>query len=480
MKSSEKIDMDANEALDKILNPKSLAVIGASTDPFKWGYMLLNAVKQSGFEGEIYPINPKAEEILDLKCYPNVKDVPGNIDMGLVVVPARIVPSVFQDMKEKNIKGAVVITSGFSEAGEEGADLIKQIKDVAEGNTRFIGPNCMGVTSSDAKLSALMIPFLHESGKVAFVSQSGGYGLQLYLRADAMGVGVNKFISSGNESDLKGWNYLEYFGQDDNTEIIAMYIEGLKEGRKWFETAKTVTPKKPIVAIKVGVTEAGSKAAASHTGSIAGSDKVYDAAFKQAGVIRAYDAGEMFDFVKGLLYCPLPEGKNIGIVSNSGGVAVETADRLIQNDLNVPTLNEEAQEEIKELIPDFGNPKNPVDLTATLDMNSFLNVPDVVLKQPEIHGMITINLGTSIIKTMFPDVPDEDLQGMYEWINGTLLKTYKKYDKPVIVIDPAADVAGASAKILEKEEIPVYTTPERAADVMGVLYRRKQFLDKVQ
>ncbi|MBD3205227.1 hypothetical protein GF319_02645 [Candidatus Bathyarchaeota archaeon] len=472
--------MDANEALDKILNPKSVAVIGASTDPFKWGYMLLNAVKTSGFEGEIYPINPKAEEILDLKCYANVKEVPGEIDMGLVVVPARIVPSVFQDMKEKNIKGAVVITSGFSEAGEEGADLIKQIKDVAEGNTRFIGPNCMGVTSSDAKLSALMIPFLHDSGKVAFVSQSGGYGLQLYLRADAMGVGVNKFVSSGNESDLKGWNYLEYFGQDENTKIIAMYIEGLKEGRKWFETAKTVTPKKPIVAIKVGVTEAGSKAAASHTGSIAGSDKVYDAAFKQAGVIRAYDAGEMFDYVKGLLYCPLPEGKNIGIVSNSGGVAVETADRLIQNDLNVPTLNDEAQEEIKQLIPDFGNPKNPVDLTATLDMNSFLNVPDVVLKQPEIHGMITISLGTSIIKTMFPDVPDEDLQGMYEWINGTLLKTYKKYEKPVIVIDPAADVAGASAKILENEQIPVYTTPERAADVMGVLYRRKQFLEKVK
>ena len=429
MKSLELINVNSNEALDKILNPKSVAVIGASTDPFKWGCMLLNAVKQSGFEGEIYPINPKADEILDLKCYSSVKDVPGDIDMGLVVVPARVVPSVFQDMKEKSIKGAVVITSGFSEAGEEGAQLIKQIREIAKGHTRFIGPNCMGVTSSDAKLSALMIPFLHDSGKVAFVSQSGGYGLQLYLRADAMGVGVNKFISSGNESDLKGWNYLEYFGQDDNTKIIAMYIEGLKDGRKWFETAKKVTPKKPIVAIKVGVTEAGSKAAASHTGSIAGSDKVYDAAFKQAGVIRAYDAGEMFDFVKGLLYCPLPEGKNIGIVSNSGGVAVETADRLIQNGLNVPTLNEEAQKEIQNLIPDFGNPKNPVDLTATLDMNSFLNVPDVVLKQPEIHGMITISLGTSIIKTMFPDVPDEDLQGMYEWINGTLLKTYKKYVK---------------------------------------------------
>ena len=472
--------MDAKEALDKILMPESVAVIGASTDPFKWGYMLLNAIKQSGFEGDIYPINPKAEEIQGLKCYASVRDVPGDVDMALVVVPARFVPGVFEDLKAKGTKGAVVITSGFSEAGEEGRQMIRQILETADGHTRFIGPNCMGVTSSAAKLSALMIPFLHESGDVAFVSQSGGCGLQLYLRASAMGVGVGKFISSGNESDLKGWNYLEYFGQDDDTRIITMYIEGLKNGRKWYEAAKEVTKKKPIVAIKVGVTEAGSKAAASHTGSIAGSDKVYDAAFRQAGVIRAYDAAEMFDFVKGLLYCPLPEGLNVGIVSNSGGVAVETADRLIQNGLNVPTFSEEAQEEIKQLIPAFGNPRNPVDLTATLNMNSFLNVPDIVLKQPEIHGMITISLGTSIIKTMFPDVPDEDLQGMYEWINGTLLKTYKKYDKPVIVIDPAADVAGASAKILEKEKVPVYTTPERAADVMGVLYKRKLYLDKVK
>jgi len=472
--------LDAKEALDKILMPGSVAVIGASTDPFKWGYMLLNAVKQSGFEGDIYPINPKAEEIQGFKCYASVRDVPSDVDMALVVVPARFVPGVFEDMKAKGVKGAVVITSGFSEAGDEGRQMIKQILDTAEGSTRFIGPNCMGVTSSKAKLSALMIPFLHESGDVAFISQSGGYGLQLYLRASAMGVGIGKFISSGNESDLKGWNYLEYFGQDDDTDIIAMYIEGLKDGRRWYEAAKQVTPRKPIVAIKVGVTEAGSKAAASHTGSIAGSDRVYDAAFRQAGVIRAYDAAEMFDFVKGLLYCPLPQGPNIGIVSNSGGVAVETADRLIQNGLNVPTFSEEAQEEVKQLIPAFGNPKNPVDLTATLNMNSFLNVPDIVLKQPEIHGMITISLGTSIIKTMFPDVPEEDLQGMYEWINGTLLKTYKKYDKPVIVIDPAADVAGASAKILEKEKVPVYTTPERAADVMGVLYKRNLYLDKVR
>jgi acetyltransferase len=471
--------LDANIALNNILKPKSVAVIGASTDPFKWGHMLLNAIMKSGFEGPIYPINPRADEILGIKCYSSVKDIGEPVDMALVVVPARFVPNVFQDLVDIGTKGAVVITSGFSEAGEEGKKLIADTLMISEGNIRFIGPNCMGVTSSESKLSALMIPFLHERGEVTFISQSGGYGLQLYIRASAMGVGIGKFVSSGNESDIKGWNYLEYFGNDDNTKLIALYIEGLKNGRKWFKAAKEVSKKKPIVAIKVGVTEEGSKAAASHTGSIAGSDSIYDAAFKQAGVIRAYDSSEMFDYVKGLLYSPLPKGKNMAIVSNSGGVAVETADRLIKNGLNIPVFSEEAQTKIKELIPAFGNAKNPVDLTATLNMNSFLNVPDIVLRQTDIHGMISISLGTSIIKTMFPDVAEEDLKGMYQWINTTLLKTYKKYEKPVIIIDPSADVAGESAKILETANIPVYTTPERAADVMGVLYKRKLYLDKV-
>jgi len=471
--------METKKSLDSILNPKSVAVVGASSDPFKWGYMLLNAVKESGFEGDIYPINPKGGEILGLPVYTSVKEVPGTIDSAIVVVPARFVPSTFEDMVEKGVKGAVVITSGFSETGEEGKKAIEQILNTAKGSLRFIGPNCMGITSSKAKISALMIPFLHESGDVAFISQSGGYGLQLYLRASSMGVGIGTFISSGNESDLKGYEYLKYFGEDPDTKLITMYIEGLKNGRRWYEEAKKITPKKPIVVIKVGVTEEGSKAAASHTGSIAGSDKVYDAAFKQAGVIRATDSVEMFDYIKGLLYCKLPEGPNMAIVSNSGGIAVETADRLIQNGLNVPTFNPNAIEEVRNVIPAFGNSKNPVDLTATLDMNSFLKTPDIVLKQPEIHGMITIGLGTAIISTMFPGTPQEDLDGMIGWINGQLITTYQKYDKPVIVIDPAADVAGGSAKIMEASKVPVYTTPERAADVMGVLYRRKLYLDKV-
>ena len=471
--------MEAKEALDRILMPRSVAVIGASTDPFKWGYMLLAAIQKGGFAGELHPINPRAEEILGLKCYPSVRGVPGEVDMALVVVPARAVPSVFEDMVAKGVKGAVVITSGFSETGEEGRRAVEQIRETSAGRLRFIGPNCMGVTSSPGKLSALMIPFLHESGEVAFISQSGGYGLQLYLRASALGVGVGKFVSSGNESDLKGWEYLRYFGEDPDTRLICMYIEGLKDGRRWYEEAKRITPNKPIVVIKVGVTEAGSKAAASHTGSIAGSDQIYDAAFRQAGVVRAGDAGEMFDYIKGLLYCGLPQGPNIGVVSNSGGVAVETADRLIQNGLKVPTFPEEVQQEILGVIPAFGNPRNPVDLTASLDMNSFLRTPEIVLKQPEIHGMITIGLGTAILKTMFPDVPPEDLAGIYEWLNGQLIASYKKYEKPVIVIDPSADVEPESAKIMEAARVPVYTTPERAADVMGVLYRRKLYLDKV-
>jgi len=406
--------MDTKESLDAILYPKSVAVVGASSDPMKWGYMLLNAIKLGGFQGKIYPINVKAAEIgtiLDLPVYASVKDVPNPIDSAVIVVPAKAVASVFDDLLVKGVKGAVVITSGFSEIGEEGVKMVESLKAKAAGNFRFVGPNCMGVTCSTAKYSALMVPFLAEKGEVAFVSQSGGYGLQLYLRANALGVGINKFVSSGNESDLKGWEYCKYFADDPETKVICMYIEGLKEGRKWYEAAKEITPKKPIVAIKVGVTEAGSKAAASHTGSIAGSDKVYDAAFHQAGVVRAGDASEMFDYVKGFLYAPLPKGPNMAIVSNSGGVAVETADRLVENGLKVPTLSDAAQLEVKAVIPAFGNSKNPVDLTANLDMNGFLNAPEIVLKQPEIDGMITIGLGTAIIKTMFPDV-DKDSRNM--------------------------------------------------------------------
>ena len=474
--------MSTKESLDAIFNPRSVALIGATADTSKWGYMFVNAVKVGGFKGQVYPVNPKAAEIgniLDYKVYPTLRDVPGDVDCAVILVPARVVPSVFDEMAEKKVKGAIVITSGFGETGEEGAKLIQQVKEKAAGKFRFVGPNCMGVSSSAAKFSALMVPLVSEKGEVGFISQSGGYGLQLFLRANALGVGISKFVSSGNETDLKGWEYCSYLADDPETKVLCMYIEGLKEGRKWYETAKKITPKKPIVAIKVGVTEAGSKAAASHTGSIAGSDKVYDAAFRQAGVIRAGDAAEMFDFVKGFLYCPLPKGPNVGIVSNSGGVAVETADRLVENDLTVPTLNAAAQEELKGVIPAFGNPRNPVDLTANLDVWKLGQAAEIVLKQPEIHGLITIGLGTAMVKTMFPDVDQETLTGLIQMIDNNLINTYKKFDKPTVVIEPSADVEPESAKILEKARDPVYTTPERAADVMSVLHRRKLYLDKV-
>jgi len=472
--------LEAKEALNRILMPESIAVVGASKDPFKWGNMLLSAIMKGGFEGNLYPINPKEAEIAGLTCYPTVKDVPDEVDMAIVVVPARVVPSIFGDLAAKGVKGGVIITSGFGEAGDEGVKLVEQIKENTRGTVRFIGPNCMGICSSPAKLSALMIPFLHEKGEVAFISQSGGYGLQLYLRASAMGVGINKFISSGNESDITSVDYLRYFAQDPSVKLICMYIEGLKRGRDWYEAAKEITKKKPIVVIKVGTTEEGGKAAASHTGALSGSDKVYDAAFRQAGVIRASDAVEMFDFIKGLLYAPLPKGNRIGIVSNSGGIAVETADALIRNGMVVPTLSDEAQEEILKVIPAFGNPRNPVDLTASLNMNSFLRVPDVVLSQENIDGLITIGLGTSILHTMFPDVQPEDFMGIYNWINEQLIATYKKYEKPVIVINPAADIETEAAKIMEDARIPVYTTPERAADVMSVLYKRKLYLNRAK
>lgn len=472
---------EREQALGHILYPQSIAVIGASKDPLKWGHMLLASILNGGYQGKVYPINPREDEIEGLKCFPSVSDVPEDVDLAIVVVPANIVGNVIQECVDKDVKGAVIITSGFAETGAEGRKIQDEVVKIARrGDLRLIGPNCMGICSSGARLSALMIPFLHEGGEVAFVSQSGGYGMQLYVRAQTAGVGISKFISSGNEADLTVTDYLEYFGKDDEVKVIVMYIEQVRAGRRFFEVAKEVTKKKPIVVIKVGTTEAGSKAAASHTGALAGSDRIYDVAFRQAGIIRASNAEEMFDIIKALLYCPLPEGRRIGVIANSGGICVETTDNCIQHGLEIPTLPEETQKKILQHIPAFGNPRNPVDLTASLDMGAFINVPGVVLADEKVDGLITLGLGVSIIQTMFPGMPKESFMGIFKSLNEQLVKTYKRYVKPVIVINPAADIEPEAAKILEDNRVPVYTTPARAAKAMAALYQYRRYLETAE
>jgi acetyl-CoA synthetase (ADP-forming) len=469
---------EKKHTLDYILYPESIAVIGASRDPMKWGHMILASIINGGYEGKVIPINPREKEIDGLPCFSSVKEVPGSVDLAMVIVPARFVPSVIQECADKGVKGAVIITSGFGETGPEGRKVQDQIVKLAQdGGVRLIGPNCMGICSSPSKLSALMLPFLHEKGEVAFISQSGGYGMQLYIRATSVGVGISKFISSGNEADLEMVDYLEYFGNDPEVKVIAMYLEQVRHGRRFFEVAKEVSKKKPIVVIKVGTTEAGSRAASSHTGALAGSDKIYDVAFKQSGVIRTYNAEEMFDAIKAFLYCPLPQGNQLGVIANSGGICVETTDKAVENGLSTPTLPEEAQQEVLKHIPDFGNPKNPVDLTASLDMGSFLNVPKVVLARDEINGLITLGLSTSIMQAMFPGTPKETFLEIFKGLNSQLVKTWKDSGKPVLVIVPGADFEPEAAQILEDNRIPVYTTPERAAKAFAALYRYKNYLE---
>ena len=468
-------------SLDYILYPSSIAVIGASGDPFKWGSMLLSSILNGGFNGKVYPINPTEDEVKGLKCYPRVTDVPEAVDLAIVVVPLPVVPQVIGDCVEKGVRGAVIITSGFSEAGEEGKRLQEEIVRIAKkGGIRLVGPNCMGICSSPSKLSALMIPFLYEGGNVAFISQSGGYGMQLYLRAMSAGVGISKFISSGNEADLTCTDYLEYFAEDEEVRLIALYLEGIRNGRRFLETAREVVKKKPIVVIKVGRTEMGSRAAASHTGAIAGSDRIYDAAFKQAGVIRTSNAEEMFDVIKALLYCPLPKGNRIGVITNSGGIGVETADSCVELGFQLPELPSKTQEEIMRYVPPFANPRNPVDITASLNMEAFLKVPEIVLADENIDAAITLGLGISVMQTLFPGTPREAFLQIFKSLSERLIGTYKKSGKPVLVINPAADIESEAVKILEESGVPVYLTPERAAKAMAALYRYKLALDRLK
>jgi len=466
--------------IDYIMNPSSVAVVGASQDPLKWGHMIFASIIAGGFQGKLYPINPRADAIEGFKCYPSIRNVPGDVDLAIIVVPADAVPSVIEDCGAKGTPAAVIITAGFGETGEAGRILQQKIVDLAEkNNVKFVGPNCMGVCSSPAKLSALMVPFLHPKGDVAFVSQSGGYGMQLYLMASSVGVGISKFISSGNEASLKGVDYLEYFGEDPDIKVIAMYLESIRDGRRFMKVASEVSKKKPIVVIKVGVSETGSKAAASHTGALAGSDKVYDAAFKQTGIVRAHDAEEMFDIIKAFVRCPLPQGNRIGIISNSGGICVETSDAAEMYGLEIPMFSEARQKEILKYIPWFGNPRNPVDLTATLNMASFLKVPEVMLQDEAIDGLIMLGLGTSVIQQLFPTAPKETFVELFKNLNKQIIDSTRKYGKPVIVINPSADIEAEAAKFLEESNVPVYLTPERAVKAMSALYRYKVARDKL-
>ncbi|WP_461864883.1 acetate--CoA ligase alpha subunit [Thermococcus sp.] len=449
--------------VEALFEPRSIAVIGASEKPGKIGYAVMKNLVEYGYEGKIYAVNVKGVEIKVgnrvFKSYKSILDVPDEVDMAVIVVPAKFVPQVVEQCGQKGVKVLPIISSGFGELGEEGKKVEEQIVETAHKyGMRILGPNIFGVVYTPKKINATFGPTDVLPGKLALVSQSGALGIALMGWTILEKVGLSALVSIGNKSDLDDADMLDYFENDDNTGAILIYMEGVKDGRKFMETAKRVSMKKPIIVIKAGRSERGAKAAASHTGSLAGSDKIYEAAFKQSGVLRAITIGEAFDWARTLSNLPEPAGENVVILTNGGGIGVMATDAAEEEGLHLYD-NLEDLKVFANYMPPFGSYKNPVDLTGMAGAEGYEGAVKAALENPNMHAIAVLYCQTAVL----------DPRDLADIVIREYNASGRK--KPLVV----AIVGGIEAKEaidrLNEEGIPAYPEPERAIKSLAALYR---------
>lgn len=445
----------SREALDSILRPQSIAVIGASATPGKIGYTVLSNLVNQGFKGAIYPINPGATEILGLKAYASVLDVPGSIDAAVMTVPAKVIPQAVEECGKKGIKGLIVITSGFSEVGKR--ELEQEIVDIAHRyGSSILGPNIVGVLSNSVGMNASFAPYLPLAGKASLISQSGALLIALDAATYIRKVGFDKLISIGNMSDVDFAGLINWMNDDPNTTCITLYIEGFKNGRDFMDVCRKST--KPIIALKSGVSAHGAAAAASHTGSLAGAAKVYGAAFQQAGVVQASDLDNLFDRTLGLSLQPPMKGDNMLIITNGGGVGVLATDAAEKYDLPLKFAPAELQAELKLHMPDFGSAKNPVDITGMAGNEWYHNSIKAAYAHDWVDGLVVLYCETAVTDPM------QIAQAIKTAVDSTGIS-----GKPVTVSFVGGERSAAAMTWLVENGIPAYGAPDTAVNVMSAL-----------
>jgi acetyl coenzyme A synthetase (ADP forming)-like protein len=375
------------KAMRRIMNPRSIAVIGASAEEGKIGYSVVRNILDGGYKGEVHPVNPRLSEIQGLKAYPSISDVPGEVDVAVFAIPAPAVAVALDQAGEKGVAGAILIPSGFAETGN--VELQEDVVAVArKHNVRVMGPNIYGYYYTPASLCATFCTPYTERGTVALSSQSGGVGMAIigYSRTNKMG--VSAIVGLGNKSDLDEDDLLEYYAQDPNTRVIAMHVEDIKDGRAFVEVAKRVSKEKPVVVLKAGRTAYGARAAASHTGALAGTDQVYDAAFREAGVIRARTLEDLLDWSRALSMLPTPRGENVLIVTGAGGSGVLLSDSCADYGLKLMEMPEDLGQAFKELIPPFGAYGNPIDITGGEPPETYRKAVRLALMDDRVHALV--------------------------------------------------------------------------------------------
>jgi acetyl coenzyme A synthetase (ADP forming)-like protein len=378
---------DIVRQMNRIMKPKAVAVIGASAESGKIGNSVMKNLINGGYKGEIYPIHPKADEIMGKKVYKSVKDIPGEVDIAVFAIPASLVAGALIECGEKKVVGAILIPSGYAETGNvKGQEEIQAIGQ--KYGIRLMGPNIYGFYYTPANLCATFCTAYDVKGGAALSSQSGGIGMAIIGFSRSAKMGVSAIVGLGNKSDIDEDDLLTFFEQDDNTKIIAQHCEDLKDGRAFAEVAKRVSKKKPIVVLKAGRTSAGAKAASSHTGALAGNDKIYEDVFNQSGVIRARSLRDMLDFARGIPILPTPKGENVVIITGAGGSGVLLSDACIDNKLSLMTIPPDLDAAFRKFIPPFGAAGNPVDITGGEPPITYVNTVKLGLEDPRIHSLI--------------------------------------------------------------------------------------------
>lgn len=443
------------EALNGLLRPKSIAVVGASNKEGKIGYTVVKNLLDSHYQGAIYPINPTESLIQGLQAYPSVLDVPGTVDAAVITVPAKLVPAVTEECGKKGVKGLIIIASGFSEVGRH--DLEQQVVDTARRyGVRVLGPNIVGILSNSDLCNASFAPFLPLTGKAALVSQSGALLIAMDASTYTRRVGFDKMVSIGNMSDVDFADTVEWLDQDEATACISLYIEGLRNGRTFMNAALKAA--KPIVALKAGVSAHGAAAAASHTGSLAGSGKIYDAAFQQGGVVRAADLNNLFDRTLALSLQPPMQGENMLIITNGGGVGVLATDAAERYGIPLRFAPDDVQAELKKHMPEFGSAKNPVDLTGMAGRDWYYASVRYAFAHPWVDGLAVLYCETAITD------PLEIAGGIKQALDDAGVK-----DKPVVVSFVGGEQSDAARKWLVENGVPAYDAPDVAVNALAAL-----------
>lgn len=456
--------MTKSDSLVPFFNPEGVVVIGASHDPTKLGYLLATNLHRSGFKGAIHFVNLKGGTLLGKPVYTSVLDVPDPVDLAAILIPARFVVPALRECGKRGIQAAIIGAGGFREIGPVGLELEEEmLKVAAEEEIRLLGPNCIGLLDTHLPLDTTFLPPPGPTpGDVAFLSHSGAICAAAIDWARGQGYGISRLISLGNQADVSETDLIGPTAADGHTQVIALYLEGIRSGREFIKQARSVIESKPIIALKVGRFESGRRAAASHTGALAGEESAYNAAFRRAGVLRAETSEEMFDQARALAWCPLPKGNRVGVLTNAGGPGVTAADALEARGLKMAVFREETMNALAESLPPAASLHNPVDMLASAGPEQFAACLQVMLDDP----------GTDSVMVIYPTPPMHSAGAVAK----ALIPIIHQADKPVVISVMGERLIQEAVEHLRAAHIPEYRFPERAAAALAALVERVDLL----